>query len=102
MTATVRSLALGSAAAVILGGCAAVSGPHAKQKSVVSACNGYASALATAGAAKREGKLSKQQIKVINKARKVANPICEAPNVPSTQQALNKVTQATHEILTHK
>lgn len=86
--------------AVILdmGGCAALKGPQAEQKSVVTACNGYASALATAAAFRAQGKLSTSQVNAINNVISIAHPICSASTIPNTQTALAQVETATAQL----
>ena len=82
---------------ILLAGCATV---QSQQKGIITACNGYAHALATAAAFRAQGKLSAGQIQTINQVRAVVNPICTAPKLPSTAQALvtveNSVTQLTN------
>lgn len=86
-------------AMVSLTGCAALKGPQAEQKSVVTACNGYASALATAAAFRAQGKLSKSQVSAINNVISIAHPICSAPTIPNTQTALAKIETATSQLV---
>lgn len=85
------------AAIILLAGCATV---QSQQKGIITACNGYAHALATAAAFRAQGKLSASQIDTINQVRTVVNPICTAPKLPTTAQALvtveNSVTQLTN------
>lgn len=80
-------------------GCAAMGGPQASQKAVVTACNGYASALATAAAFRAQGKLSTGQVTAINNAITVVHPICSAKTIPSTQTALAQVESATAQLV---
>lgn len=83
---------------IALSGCAVFKGPQAKQKAAVTACNGYASALATAAAFRMQGKFKPDQIHIINNVESEVHPLCTAPTIPDTQSALAKIETATSQL----
>lgn len=63
--------------------CAALTGPQADTKGLISACNGYAATLTTLAVANMNGKLSKPQVDTVNQVNSVVHPICSDPKMVS-------------------
>jgi hypothetical protein len=81
------------AALLGLSACANVS----QQAQLASACQGYASTLATL--ALNKDSLSKSEVETVNDVRSVVNPICtDLENVESTSDALTTVRNATRNL----
>ena len=78
---------------LMLSACAALGGPQATQKGMITACNGYASALTTLAIYNMNGKLSKSQVDSINQANKIVHPLCTAPDMVSNPQQATVMIQ---------
>lgn len=84
-----------------LSACAALTGPQASVKGLISACNGYASTLTTLAVANMNGQLSKGQVDTINQVNAIVKPLCTAPSMDQNQaQAISEVQSAMIKLAT--
>jgi hypothetical protein len=92
-----RHLTPAIALAALLGLSACASGNVSQQAQLASACQGYASTLATL--ALNKDSLSDSEVQSVNDVRSVVNPICtDLENVESTSDALATVRDATRKL----
>jgi hypothetical protein len=92
-----RYLTISIALAALLGLSACAIGNVSQQAQLASACQGYASTLATL--ALNKDSLSESEVETVNDVRSVVNPICtDLENVGSTSDALTTVRNATRNL----
>jgi hypothetical protein len=92
-----RHLTPAIALAALLGLSACASGNVSQQAQLASACQGYASTLATL--ALNKDKLAESEVAAVNDVRSLVNPICtDLQGVESTSDALTTVRNATRKL----
>lgn len=83
------------ASAFILSACAVTNGTWDSDKSAIQACRGYTNTLVVLANYKAADKLTEAQIDTVDSTIDIVGPICQAEDIPDTQEAVDIVlTQA--------